>query len=148
MKRNAILVSLSILISFLISSCGGTSAPSGPTQTPDPCSPTEVQKYIDAIDDVERRFDDAYTLANSTARGSLSPVIGELQAIRRDAEDLDVPSCAEKARDNLVIYMDAVIEGFLLFLSNESDEKVGSQFITANTYFKNYLNSLANLSGD
>lgn len=146
MKRIPFLVSLIILISIAVSSCAGTSPFGGPTQTPDPCSASELVKYAEAIEDVSRRFDDAYNLANNTSRMSLSPVIGDLQEIRRDAQDLDVPRCALDTKTNLVNYMDAIIDAFLAFLAQEPDSVVSGRFSTASNYYGKYLKALGEMS--
>ena len=90
MKRIVLLCLTGILLSAcgLLSGEPGATATPAYTPTPDPCSPNEIVQYLDAIRDVARRFDDAVELANVTPRASLQPAIADLQAIRRDTEDL------------------------------------------------------------
>jgi hypothetical protein len=59
---------------------------------------------------------------------SLAPVIADLQAIRRDAQDLAVPTCAAAARDALATYMDATFDAFVAFLGQKPDEEVSKAF--------------------
>jgi len=129
---------ISIALVFIIVSC--SSAPASPTSTPTPdiCGPDAMMEYYDTIRDVGRRFDDAETLANNTSRMNLPPVIGDLQAIRRDAEDLIVPDCAKDAQDLLVKYMNSTIDGYLAFMSDEADSTVSSYFKAASNYMNQY----------
>lgn len=133
-----------LLIAIIISGCSGSFG-FGPTPTPDPCSPTEIKKYIDSIDDVSRRFDDALQLALSTSRISLSPVVADLQTIRRDAEDLEVPECAIDAKGWLILYIDTTIEAFLNFMAQEPDSQVQSKFKLASQYLLSYQEALAEM---
>ncbi len=132
------------LIAIALVGCSGLIG--GPTPTPDPCSAGEIERYLDAIRDVSRRFDDAVALANTTPRGSLPPVIADLQEIRRDAEDLDVPGCADKAKNALVRYMDGIVDAFLLFLGNRPDSDVNEAFTEATDLLDAYLEAIAEVS--
>ena len=140
------LLVLSLLCALIVGCAGGSLG--GPTPTPDPCSPTEIDKYLDAIRDVSRRFDDASMLANNTPRMSLPPVISDMQVIRRQAEDLKVPDCAATAKGVLVRYMNAVIDAFTAFLGQESDSAVSAHFDTASTLMDRYLDEMSRLGGD
>jgi len=135
-----------VLLSALMAGCSGSPF-GGPTPTPDPCSPSEINKYLDAIRDVSRRFGDAHTLASNTPRMSLPPVISDLQAIRRDAEDLEVPDCAVKAKQALVAYMNAVIDAFTAFLGQEPDSAVSAAFDEASELLAKYLEEMSRLGG-
>lgn len=134
-----------VLTGLLLLGCSGL-AIGGPAPTPDPCSPAEVQQYVDAIDDVGRRFDDAVSLADSTPRMSLAPMIESMQAIRRDAEDLEVPECAESVRFALVLYMDRTINAFISFLGNDPDTVVNENFQSAVIAYDTYTRALERLA--
>jgi len=76
---------------------------------------------------------------------SLPPAIADLQTIRREAEDLEVPVCAVSAKNALVTYMNATIDGFIAFLSDEPDTKVNAAFKKANELSKDYLEAMLKL---
>jgi hypothetical protein len=144
MFRIILLVSI---LGLVLSSCGATSVPvSTPTPvltaTPDPCSPSEIGKYIDSIRSVSRHFDDTSSLADSTPRNQLAVVISEMQAVRRDAEDLKVPACATDAKDALVAYMDQIITGFTIFLSQSPDSEVTAAFNKAKELLTKYTDTV------
>ncbi len=111
-----------LVLAGLLAGC----AASMPTSTPttDPCRVTETQKYLDVINGVARRYDDARTLAGSTPRMNLPPIIKDPQEVRRNTEDLVLPTCASKAKVALVAYMNADIEYLLAFLSTKSDAEL------------------------
>jgi hypothetical protein len=140
MKRIAIVA----VALFILSACAAPATPAM-TPTPDPCSQSEITKYIDTINGVARRFDDAYTLANSTPRMSLPPVISDLQAIRRDTEDLKVPVCADKAKQALVAYMNATIESIRLFMVDDFDSKIDAANADAVKKLEAYKTIMAEL---
>ena len=108
---------LLFLFPLLLSACSISSK----LKAPDPCSPPEIIKNLDPIKEIDHKFDDAYKLASNTPRISLSLVISDLQGIRREAEQLEVPSCAVRTKEALIAYMDKAIEGFLQFMSNDID---------------------------
>lgn len=132
-------VSLATAIIVFLSGC---SAPA-----PDPCSAGEVTQYADAIRSVSREFADTYTVAANAPRMSLAPVIQDLQAIRRKAEDLAVPECAAPARDALVAYMNVAIEAFTAFMSQKSDRHVATVFDRANALLDTYTIEVGKLIG-
>lgn len=146
MKRTVLVFAI-IIASVLINGCSSLSMIGGPTPTPDKCSPQAVGEYYDAINHVGRRFSDALDLADTTPRMNLPSVISDLQAIRRDAEDLDVPPCAEKAKQALVSFMDKSIDGFLAFLGQKPDAVVNAAFDEASKAMDNYLTELLTLEG-
>ena len=70
----------------------------------------EVHKYM-------REFDDATTLAASTPRDQLNSSIANLQRIRREAEDEQIPACLTNLKKVQVDHMNSVINSLLLFMS-------------------------------
>lgn len=114
------LLFISLLIGLLFSvSCA---APTCEEQTVD---------YRAAVDDIVERWDDAAEIANSTARMSLSGPLGELQDIKRDTGDIEVPECAADAHAALIDYQETIIDSFLAFMGQEDDETVSRLFSRA-----------------
>jgi hypothetical protein len=137
---------LAAAILVFLTSCSAATI-GGPTPTPDPCSAGEIKRYAEAIRDVSREFADAYTVATSAPRMSLAPVIQDLQAIRREAEDLEVPECAAPAKDALIAYMNVAIEAFTAFMSQKSDRHVATVFERANALLDDYTIEVVKLIG-
>lgn len=83
-----------------------------------------LQTSLSAIDE----FNDASTRAGSTARISLSPVIGEMQSIRRAFEARAAPACAQTYQILVTAAMDAEIKGYLTFMREDPDGIVEMRF--------------------
>jgi hypothetical protein len=64
---------------------------------------------------------DVVVLADNTARMNLSPLVRDMQAIRRDALALETPDCAIVAKAHLYGSMEMTILGFTAFMAQESD---------------------------
>ncbi len=96
---------------------------------------------LKSADDVMSRWDDAVTIATSTARMSLSTPIANLQAIKRDATALTVPPCLAAGKTALIKGMELMLEGYLEFMANTG--KLGSviaasKFDEAKPHIDNY----------
>jgi hypothetical protein len=63
-----------------------------------------------------REFDDASTLAASMPREQLSEPIADLQRIRREAEDEEVPPCLSTLKDYQIQHMNSVISTLIAFM--------------------------------
>lgn len=121
---------LAVLISMvLMCSCESTEVEITlvPTRTPKPrvsCPQGEVDEYLDELGLVLEEWEDTILRAESTSRMSLSPVIGELQGIRRKARRVDRPACAGYLNDLVVVAMERDIDAFISFLGQDSDSVV------------------------
>ena len=106
---------------------------------------SQSEEFLVEIQDINMRWLDAMELADSTSRMSLSGPISDLQLIRRDANKLEPPECAEGAKDALVMHMDYVLDGFLLFMAQEPDEDISAQFSEAWDWMDIYLTKLSTI---
>ncbi len=98
------------------------------------------EQAIDVLKDLEMisaEYDDAFNLANNTPRIQLAQPISELQRIKRDTEALAVPECLQSAQENTVLSMERAIEGFMLFMADESEFSIENKFRESDT-FLNY----------
>lgn len=87
----------------------------------------ESIEFLNTIKKLDEDFADKYTLANTTVRIALAPVISEMQDIRRDVKYLNVPKKAVKLselKDLEIEYMDIIITGFMQFQSENDTEAV------------------------
>lgn len=71
---------------------------------------------------------------------SLSGPLGELQAIRREATNFEITDPKiQQVHNHMITAMDAAIDGFLAFMSQDPD-------YTVNRFFDTYDEALANWS--
>lgn len=121
-----------------------------PTDTPKP-TPTEVPcsiqsvSYLEDLDSLFVRWDDAAELADNTPRINLAGPIGSLQGIHQEAMLLNVPECAAGIHNQLDLYMDGIIDGFLSFQADDGEGTVDFKFRNAflmYDLFNEYLDSI------
>jgi hypothetical protein len=98
--------------------------------------------YLQLIETTLTEWDDAVKIANNTARGSLSPAIADLQAIRRKLNQTTVPGCTGLAHQYLIQHMDSTIEGFLAFMRDDPDSKVTQKFNDADKSLGYFLDEI------
>lgn len=99
---------------------------------------------VDALKDADSllaRWEDAVTIANSTARMSLSAPVSNLQGIKREATSLAVPPCLQTGKDRLLEGMGLTVDGYLAFMLNTA--KLGevaamSKFEEAKPHFESF----------
>lgn len=87
------------------------------TMTLRPDSADAYSKGHEAYLALSRRWLDAYTLAGSTPRIALPPVIANMQAIRREMEAIALPQCLAQAKRFRIAAMDRQLAEFTAFLS-------------------------------
>lgn len=114
---------LTLLLVLLLAGCSSPAFLSSPTPTPEPCH-IQAETFIQNVDNLLSRFDDVELRAESTSRIALSPVVGDMQSLRQEAEALEPPACAERTHELLGEYMQLVIEGYLAFMAQESETSV------------------------
>lgn len=90
------------------------------------CQP-QTETYLSEIEPVLTEWQDTVDVADSTARIALSPVVQDMQRLRRDAADVAAPSCAHDASGLLIIGMDDVVAGFVDFMGESGDVVVERQ---------------------
>jgi hypothetical protein len=135
MNRNIFRLIVSLLLFALVGCSSSSFAPQNkstatpiePSATPKPvvsCLDEDVVQYLDDLDLLLEEFDDTVTLAGSTSRMGLAPVIQNMQSQKREARHLDRPECANYLQDLVVVSMETEIDTFISFLSNDSDTVV------------------------
>jgi hypothetical protein len=141
---------LGIATCGLATACGGgndaVEDDAAPTNTSTAvCSAEDATAAKEDLDLIIERFDDANARAGTTSRIALSPVIGEMQEVRRDLRALELPDCATEAVDASVEFMDKSIEAYLAFLSDEPDSTVTRLFDEAERAQEESVTKLAEL---
>jgi hypothetical protein len=107
----------------------------------------QSQEFFTQIDPLARRWDDANQLAGQTPRMQLAGQIANLQAVRREVQDLKPPECSKPAQDALVGTMDATIQGYIDFLAQKPDSTVSESFDLAKIRMLDYTAALAIAKG-
>ena len=79
------------------------------------------------LQDIKVRWESTRTLANSTARIALAPIVRDLQAERQELEKLNVTKCLTPAKDKLLTAMKINEESFLSFMNDADLGKLVAQ---------------------
>jgi hypothetical protein len=159
MKRSILcLIASALFLMLILSGCGGnlitqtipiatdTAMPTITitiTTTPDLCAPENVKAEVDKVHRHMREFDDSSTLAASMPREQLSTPISNLQKIRRDAEDEQVPSCLAKLKEYEVQHMNLVINTLIAFIGINDPLAVDCVDVVENTQEAEICQSIA-----
>ena len=92
------------------------------TSNQDPCSSENLPTTVQEINNLMREFDDASQLAKNLPAQQLSEVISDLQRIRRDSEDLQVPACLSTLKTHELNHMNLMIQTLLAFVGGANQE--------------------------
>jgi hypothetical protein len=160
MKRSILfLMASALFLTIILSGCGGnlitqtiptttdTALPTITitiTTTPDLCAPENIKAEVDKVHRHMREFDDESRLAASMPREQLSTPISNLQKIRRDAEDEQVPPCLAKLKEYEVQHMNLVINTLIAFISINDPLAVDCVDVVENTQEAEICQSIAN----
>jgi hypothetical protein len=122
------------LLLFFVSACGGqpaateTESPSTPTISPDedPCAAQNLPASVQPVNDLMREFEDASQLASNLPAQQLPEVISNLQRIRRDAEDVQIPACLATLKTHQLNHLTLMIQTLLAFVGGADQEALTS----------------------
>lgn len=150
---------------ILLAGCGGTPAviPAGtetkqvimptiestliPSSTPDPCSSGQIEAEVQKVHRHMREFDDASTLASNLPLQELSDPIANLQRIRREAEDEQIPTCLTDLKKYQIAHMNTVIGTLVAFLGGTDKKTLETNIAIAREQHDQYTLELARLLG-
>lgn len=117
---------------LIITACGGQ--PAAPASTPvsesstataasqDPCSPENLPATVQPINDLMREFDDASQMAANLPAAQLPEVISNLQRIRRDTQDVQIPPCLSTLKTHQLNHMELMIQTLIAFVGGANQE--------------------------
>jgi hypothetical protein len=94
-----------------------------------------------------REFDDASVLASKLPRDQLTDSVADLQRIRREAEDEQVPACLTNLRKYQVDHMNSVISTLLVFIGGTDTTTLEQGIAIARQQHDQYTLELARLLG-
>lgn len=146
----------SLLICFLISSaCGGQPAPTQSstalTETAihdqDPCTPQNLPTTVQPINDLMREFDEASNVASNIPVAQLPNVISNLQRIRRETQDVQIPACLAELKTHEVNHMELMIQTLIAFVAGADQETLHNGLDMARKEHELYSLELVRLLG-
>lgn len=103
------------------------------------------QSYYEAsakLKDLYARWGEAEKLAGSTPRIALARQIGELQKIKAEAQQLQLPNCQKYAKEHLVNAMQSSIDSFYSFSNQEANSGVQAKSDAAKKEYKQYEDAM------
>ena len=133
-KMNRVIIYLFPLLLLLMSACGSPPA-STPIETPatataspdeDPCSPQNMPTTVQPINDLMREFQDASQLASNLPAQQLPEIILNLQRIRRNAEDVQIPACLATLKTHQLNHMNLMIQTLLASVGGADREALNN----------------------
>jgi hypothetical protein len=80
------------------------------------CSKCPTPEKFKEVQDNYNRFYDEIRIADNTARIALAPVIQQLQSIRNDLNQIDLPGCMQALRGYEARFYDEAISQYLRFM--------------------------------
>ena len=124
-----------------------TSSTLAPTSTSDPCSLPQLETEVQEVHRHMREFDDASILASNMPREQLSTSIADLQRIRREAEDEEIPGCLTDLKAIQVQHMNSVINTLIAFMGGTDQQTLDQGISLARQQHDQYTLELARVLG-
>jgi len=118
-----------------------------PSSTPDPCSPGQIETEVQKVHEHMREFDDASILASNLPLQELSGPIANLQKIRREAEDEQIPACLTNLKKYQIAHMNTVIGTLVAFLGGSDKNTLEQSIAIACEQHDQYALELGRLLG-
>jgi hypothetical protein len=115
------------------------SSPVAATATSDGCSMPQLEKEVQEVHKHMAEFDDAAALASSVPRDQLSTFIADLQRIRREADDEQIPICLTNLKKIQVDHMNTVIDTLLGFMRGIDQQTLDQGISLARQQHDQYL---------
>ena len=115
--------------------------------TPDLCSPKQIEAEVQKVHRHMREFDDASILASNLPLQELSGPIADLQRIRREAEDEQIPPCLTNLKKYQIAHMNTVIGTLVAFLGGADMKTLEKNIAIARDQHDQYTLELARLLG-
>ena len=118
-----------------------------PSSTPDPCASAQIEAEVQKVHGHMREFDDASILASNLPLQELSDPIANLQKIRREAEDEQIPACLTNLKKYQIAHMNTVIGTLVAFLGGADMNTLEKSIAIAREQHDQYTLELARLLG-
>lgn len=108
-RARVVFIALLLLLAMGVSGCA------------EACPPDEVRAYLEVTERIDEDWMAAESIAESTPRVALSDRIADLEDIRQEWRDVEMPSCAEPYHEAKMDYMAAEIAMLVSFMGEASD---------------------------
>ena len=118
-----------------------------PTSIPDPCAPENLASSVKEVNDLMREFDDASILAANLSQDRAPMLISEMQRIRREAEDQEIPPCLSTLKGRQLAHMNTVINTMIAFVGGADSAALNSGLSQARQERDLYSLEIARLLG-
>jgi hypothetical protein len=138
MKQHIFII---ILIAISLSACAL------PGQGGDPCSPPQLQAEVEKVHVQMRAFDDMTQVISNMPRNQVNDGIIQMQAIRRNTEDIEVPVCLIALKTYALGHMNAMIKTLIDFMAGSDVMTVNSGIAQAQFQHEKYYEERARLLG-
>lgn len=116
-------------------------------QAEDPCAPQNLPVTVQEVNDLMREFDDASQLASNLPAEQLPEVISNLQRIRRDTEDVQIPACLSTLKTHQLNHMNLMIQSLLAFVGGADQAVLSNGLEQARTEYDRYTLEIVRLLG-
>ncbi|MBN2502287.1 MAG: hypothetical protein JXB38_16000 [Anaerolineales bacterium] len=113
-----------------------------PTETVTPTATEELCNMMGMFDaqseliDKFDEFNEATTIARNTPKINLAGPVSNMVDIKNETKDIEVPFCMIDSRVLLVSAMEQMIDAFVAFMGDESDDVVAGLIFEANSAFE------------
>ena len=116
-------------------------------QDQNPCSPPHLPATVQPLNDLMREFDDASRLASNIPVAQLPNVVSNLQRIRRDTQDVQIPACLAELKTHELNHMELMIQTLIAFLGGANQETLSSGLDMARKEHELYSLEMVRLLG-
>ena len=117
------------------------------TATDNPCSSENLPTTVQGLNDLMREFDNASQSASNTPAQQMPDVISDLQRIRREAEDAQIPACLGELKTHQLNHMNLMIQTLIAFVGGASKEELNTGLESARKEHDLYSLEIVRLLG-
>jgi predicted small lipoprotein YifL len=143
-----------VLLTAGIAACGSkgptaenSQAAATTTPTPDRCAPANVPAEFAKVTRLMRSFDEVSVVAQVTPNQQLAVMLLEMNRIRDEATDQEVPPCLDSLKGEKVKFMNAVVATMTNFLGGASGQPLQQRILASRNQRTNYEIELGKLLG-
>jgi hypothetical protein len=139
------------LLLLLTSACGSGSSATQPevlaSATADPCAAENLPTTVQSLNDLMREFDDVSQRISNTPTQQLPELISNMQRIRRDVEDTQIPVCLGTLKTHQLNHMNLTIQALIAFVGGTSPEELNAGLENARKEHDLYALEIVRLLG-